>query len=152
MGLGLRARSLALLAPLALAACGAMPMAGQPTTAGAPSLVGTTWELVQVQSMDDAQGSIRLPDPSLYTLHFGADGRVALRLNCNRAMGPFQVQVSTDGRSGSLRFGPLAGTRAMCPSPSMDEKLLRDLADVRSYLVRDGQLHLSLMADGGIYS
>lgn len=117
-----------------------------------PSLAGTSWELVQFQSMDDAQGTTRISDPSLYTVSFGADGRATLRLNCNRATGPWQAQPAADGRSGSLGFGVLAGTRALCPPPSMDERLLRDLAYVRGFLLRDGQLHMSLMADGGIYS
>lgn len=30
--------------------------------------------------------------------------------------------------------------------------MMRQLPFVRSYLLRDGQLHLSLMADGGILS
>jgi heat shock protein HslJ len=102
--------------------------------------------------MDDAQGTTRIADPALYTVSFGADGRVALRLNCNRATGSWQATPAADGLSGSLAFGVLAGTRALCPPPSLDEKLLRDLAYVRGYLLRDGQLHMSLMADAGIYS
>jgi heat shock protein HslJ len=102
--------------------------------------------------MDDAQGTTRIADPTLYTVSFGADGRVALRLNCNRATGSWQATPAADGMSGSLGFGVLAGTRALCPPPSLDEKLLRDLAYVRGYLLRDGQLHMSLMADAGIYS
>lgn len=133
---------------LALAAC-----AGAPPTAPAPTtLAGTAWELVRFQSMDDAQGTTRIEDPALYTVTFGADGRASLRLNCNRAMGPWQATPAADGVSGSLSFGLLAGTRALCPPPSLDEKLLRDLGYVRSYLLRDGQLHMSLMADAGVYS
>jgi hypothetical protein len=39
----------------------------------------------------------------------------------------------------------------MCPPPHLDERVARDLAHVRSYLLKDGKLYLSLMADGGIY-
>jgi hypothetical protein len=46
----------------------------------------------------------------------------------------------------------LAGTRALCPPPSLDSKLLADLGYVRGHLFRDGMLHMSLMADAGIYS
>ncbi|HEY6133657.1 MAG TPA: META domain-containing protein [Rubrivivax sp.] len=116
------------------------------------SLALTSWELVRFQSMDDAQGTTHVEDPSLYTISFGADGRVSLRANCNRGAGSWQATPAADGRSGSLDFGALAATRALCPPPSLDEKLLRDMAFVRGYLLRDGQLHLSLMADAGIYS
>ncbi len=114
------------------------------------SLAGTSWQLVAIQSMDDAQGTTRIADPTRFTLHFGADGRASLRLYCNRATGTFEAIPATDG-SGSLRFGPVATTRALCPPPHLDERVARDLAYVRSYLVKDGKLFLSLMADGGIY-
>lgn len=121
-------------------------------TAPQPTLAGTSWELLRFQSMDDAQGSTRIEEPALYTVTFGADGCATMRLNCNRAMGPWQAVPAADGVSGRLSFGLLAGTRAMCPPPSLDQKLLRDLGYVRGYLLRDGELHVSLMADAGIYS
>jgi len=117
-----------------------------------PSLAGTTWELVRFQSMDDAQGTLRVPDPSLYTVTFGTDGRATMRLNCNRGMGSWQAVPAADRVSGSLTFGLIAGTRALCPPPSLDERLVRDLPQVRGYLLRDGELHMSLQADAGIYS
>lgn len=126
--------------------CGVAP------PAPAPSLAGTTWELVQFQSMDDAQGTLRVADPSLYTVTFGTDGRATMRLNCNRGMGSWQAVPAADRVSGSLTFGLIAGTRALCPPPSLDERLVRDLPQVRGYLLRDGQLHMSLQADAGIYS
>jgi hypothetical protein len=38
----------------------------------------------------------------------------------------------------------------MCPQPSVDTKVAADLGRVRSYLLSDGKLHLSLEADSGI--
>jgi heat shock protein HslJ len=122
-----------------------------PSPAAEP-LAGSRWELVSVQSMSDAQGTTRIADPSRFTVSFGADGRAAFRLDCNRAHATWTSIPGADGRSGRVEFGPIAGTRALCPPPSIDERLTRDLPFVRSYLLRDGQLHLSLMADGGIYS
>lgn len=141
-----------LLAPIATAALASACASDPPTPAVAESLAGTSWELVQFQSMDDAQGTTRISDPSLYTVRFEADGRASFRLNCNRAHGSWAAAPASDMVSGRLRFGPLAGTRALCPPPSLDEKLLVDLAHVRGYLLRDGMLHMSLMADAGIYS
>jgi heat shock protein HslJ len=116
-----------------------------------PTLAGTAWQLLSIQSMDDAQGTLRIADPNLYTIAFGSDGRAALRVDCNRATGTWHAEPGVSAVSGSLTFGPLAATRAMCAPPSIDLKVLRDLSDVRSYLFKDGQLHMSLMADGGIY-
>jgi heat shock protein HslJ len=113
-------------------------------------LQGTAWQLVKIVSMDDRQGSRRPDDPSRYTLRLDRDGRASLQLDCNRAMGRWQVRPSADPGNGSFRFGPLASTKAFCPPPSLGEELGRQLTFVRGYLLRDGRLHLSLMADGGI--
>jgi hypothetical protein len=60
------------------------------------------------------------------------------------------VEPSADPSNGGFRFGPLASTRALCPSPSLGELLARQLPYVRGYLLRDGRLNLSQLADGGI--
>jgi heat shock protein HslJ len=123
--------------------------------AGSPvppvSLAGTQWELVAIQSMDDAQGTTRIATPERYTASFAADGRVAFRLDCNRGSATWKAEPSSEATSGALTFGPVAATRALCPPPSVDARVTRDLAFVRSYLFKDGRLFMSLMADGGIY-
>ncbi|MBL8316348.1 MAG: META domain-containing protein [Rubrivivax sp.] len=137
------------LAGLALVAC-ATP---EPP---APSLSGSRWVLVAIESMDEAQPTARPDDASRYRLAFGAQGQASLQLDCNRGSGTWQATPSAQaepGRaSGSLVFGPIATTRAMCPPGSLAPRLERALPYVRSYLLKDGQLHLSLMADGGILS
>ncbi|MGD8678088.1 MAG: SH3 domain-containing protein [Chromatiales bacterium] len=115
-------------------------------------LAGSEWQLVEFQSMDDAIGTIRPDDPSLYTMRLGADGIVSMQLNCNRATGDWLAEPSADGSGGSFRFGPLAATSAFCPPPSMDERITKDAGYVRGYLLKDGNLYLSLMADAGIYA
>jgi len=119
--------------------------------AAPPDLAGTAWQLLSIQSMDDAQGTTKVKEPGRFTLELGQNGRAALRLDCNRAMGDYKVMPSGEGSTGALTFGPIAGTRALCPPPRLDERIARDLAYVRSYLLEDGKLYLSLMADGGIY-
>ena len=116
------------------------------------SLAGTSWRLVDFQSMDDAIETVRPEDPSLYTMQLNNDGSVNMRLNCNRARGTWSAEPSSAGTSGSFTFGPLAMTRALCPPPSLDEKIAAQSNFIRTYLLKDGKLHLSLMADGGIYT
>jgi uncharacterized protein len=115
------------------------------------SLAGSTWELVSIQSMDDAQGTLKIAPPQRYTLNFGTDGRAAFRIDCNRGTATWKATPSAESSSGALEFGPLATTKMMCPPGSHDQKVMRDLTYVRSYLLKDGKLYLSLMADGGIY-
>lgn len=124
-----------------------LPIHAAPQT---PPLEGTTWQLVGIQSMDDTQGLRRPQDPSRYTLSLQADGRAVLQLDCNRASGSWRVEPSADPGNGGFRFGPLASTKAQCPAPSLGEPLARQLPFVRGYLLRDGRLNLSLLADGGI--
>lgn len=142
--------SLVLLAGLCgLGGCAAPPAA---PTAGPAGLAGTTWQLVALQSMDDAQGTQRPAEPARYTVHFGPDGQAHWRLDCNRGHSGWQQQAASDGHSGQLSFGALASTRAMCAPDSLAPQLARQLPHVRGYLLKDGQLHLSLLADGGILS
>ena len=73
---------------------------------------------------------------------------------CNRGSATWQARAATGDtpgrRSGSLEFGALATTRAMCPPASLEPRLVKALPYVRSYVLMDGRLHLSLFADGGI--
>jgi heat shock protein HslJ len=132
-----------------LAACGTTAPPAEP-------LAGTRWQLAAIQSMDDSQGTVQPSDPSRYTLAFGADGRVAVRLDCNRGVATWQAQPAAGPepgrRSGQLVLGPLASTRAACAPGSLAPRLAGSWPFVRGYLIESGRLHLSLMADGGILS
>ena len=130
----------------------AAPAAPQAAAPAVGRLANTDWRLVEIQSMDDAQGTTRPGDPALYTMRLNADGTVQMRLNCNRANGTWSAAPGDNGTSGRFEFGPLAGTRALCPPPSLDERITSQAQYVRSYLLKDGRLYLSLMADGGIYA
>lgn len=142
-------KKLILTACAALAA-GALGAAAAQSNPVAP-LAGTHWRLVEFQSMDDATGTLRPSEHTLYTMWLHGDGSVTMQLNCNRAMGKWSTEPGVDPSSGRFAFGPLAATRALCPPPSMDESIVAQSRFIRSYLLKDGRLHLSLMADGGIY-
>jgi para-nitrobenzyl esterase len=114
--------------------------AGQPS----PALGGTSWQLVRIQYMDDKV--VTPDDRTKYTVAFGNDGRVSLRIDCNRGSGAWK-----SGEPGQLVLGPLAVTRAMCPAGSLFDRVVKDMGYVRSYLIKEKHLFLSLMADGGIY-
>ncbi len=133
-------RSAALLLPLALAACGGRIQPGQ--------LAGTSWQLVELRSNDDAIGATRVPEPARYTLAFDGAGQVALRLDCNRGRGTATI-TPTGLTGGRLEFGPVAMTRAMCPPGSLDTRVARELPFVRSYMLQGDTLRLELFADGG---
>jgi para-nitrobenzyl esterase len=85
-------------------------------------------------------------DGGKYTIAFGTDGRVSIRVDCNRGSGTWSSEEPSQ-----LAFGPLALTRAMCPPGSLHDRIVRDWEYVRSYVLEGGHLFLSLMADAGIY-
>jgi len=113
------------------------------------TLAGSRWQLIAIESMDDRQTVYRVPDPSRYTLSFGADGQASFRLDCNQASAPW-----TGGRntSGELRFGAFTMTRAVCPPPSMDRTVVRALPDVNAFRIVRGQLVMALEVNGGSYT
>jgi para-nitrobenzyl esterase len=111
-------------------------------------LAGTSWRLVALQSSDDATGVVHPDDPAKYELSFGADGRVAARLDCNRGSAAYSL-ATTDKEKGAINIGPMVMTRAMCPPGSLDTRIGRELSFVRTYLLKGDRLTLVMMADGG---
>lgn len=138
-------RTVAMMVALAAGACGRpAPPAAASTGDGGFRFEGTTWQLVQFEGGD---GTLLVPDDrSKYTIAFGPDSGISVRIDCNRGRGTWRSTPLS-----GLEFGPLALTRAMCPPGSLHDQIVRQWPNVRSYVLKDGHLHLSLMADGGIY-
>ena len=118
-----------------IAACATSPDSG---------LGGTSWQLVEFQGGDER--TLTPDDRTKYTVDFGTDGRVTVRLDCNRGNGTW-----TSEGPNHLVFGPLALTRVQCPPGSLHDRIVRDWEYVRSYVIENGHLFASLMADAGIY-
>jgi para-nitrobenzyl esterase len=116
----------------------------QSSSTSSGNLGGTSWQLVKFQGGD---GKTLTPDDKAkYTITFESNGRVRARIDCNRGSGTWK-----SAGPNQLEFGPLALTRAMCRPPSLHDRITKDWKYVRSYVIKDGHLFLSLMADGGIY-
>lgn len=108
------------------------------------SLAGTSWQLVRFEGGD---GAVLTPDDrTKYTIAFDAQGGVSARIDCNRGRGTW-----TSSGAGQLRFGLLAVTKVLCPPGSLHDQIVRQWSNIRSYVVKDRHLFLSLMADGGVY-
>jgi putative lipoprotein len=143
-------RSFLLLTLVSVLACGSQPQTPQPQPLPAhldpppPDLGGTSWQLVKFSGGDE---SILIPeDKAKYTIAFGTDGRVSTRIDCNRGTGTWKSP-----QANQLEFSPLALSLAMCQPARISDRLAKDWRYVRSYIVKDGHLFLSLMADAGIY-
>jgi para-nitrobenzyl esterase len=123
---------------LLLAACSTV---AQPPP---PSLGGTSWQLVKFQGSDDT--TLTPDDKAKYTITFNRDGSLTTRIDCNRGRGTWKSSGPNQ-----VELGPMALTRAMCPPGSLHDQIVKHWGFVRSYVIKDGHLYLSLMADGGIY-
>ncbi|MDY0977736.1 META domain-containing protein [Massilia sp. CFBP9012] len=136
------------LAGALLSAC----MSSPADTAGGQKavLAGSAWNLVSFTSSSDEVGVIKPQAVEQFQVAFGTDGKAAFQFDCNRGTGSFEA-VDTAGGNGSLRFGAVATTRAMCPQQAMSARLPGDIEFVRGYRIVGDKLYLSLMADGGIY-
>jgi para-nitrobenzyl esterase len=127
---------------LLLAACTTFTQ--PPSQSAAPSLGGTAWQLVKFLGSDDT--TLMPDDKTKYTVAFAEDGGLSVRIDCNRGRGTWK-----SAGPNQLQFGQLALTRAMCQPGSLHDLIVNHWEFVRSYILKDGHLFLSLMADGGIY-
>ena len=115
------------------------------TSKAGSDLGGTSWQLVKFRGGDD---TVLSPGhKAKYTVTFDKAGSVSVRIDCNRGHGTWK-----SAGPNQLEFGPLALTRAMCLSGEpFNDRLPRDWAYVRSYILKDGHLFLSLKVDAGTY-
>jgi heat shock protein HslJ len=119
-------------------------VAQAPSAAARSGLERTAWQLVAFRGSDDK--TLTPGDGSNYTIDFRDDGQLNARIDCNRGRGTW-----TSSGANQVQFGPLALTRAKCAAGSMHDQMVKQWGYVRSYVIKDGHLFLSLMADGGIY-
>jgi heat shock protein HslJ len=110
----------------------------------ARDLGGTSWRLVKFEGGDGT--TVKPDNPAKYTIAFGTDGQLSARIDCNRGTASWKSLAPSH-----LELGPLALTRAMCRPGSLHDQIVKQWPYVRSYVMKDGHLFVSLMADGGIY-
>jgi heat shock protein HslJ len=109
----------------------------------AVGISGPTWQLIQ---FTDKEGeTIAAEDRSKYTAAFRDDGRATVRIDCNRGGGSWKL-----GGWNGIELGPLALTRAACPSPLTD-RFARDWQSLKRFQIKEGRLFLSLPENAGTY-
>ena len=122
----------------------AMTVAAQTAKDSGAGLAGTSWRLVEFRGGDD---TVLTPDDKdRYTLAFAGDGRVNVRVDCNHGFATWKSD-----RPGQIKFGPMGLTRMMCPPAALSDNIVKQWEHVRSYVMKNGHLYLSLMTDGGTY-
>ena len=140
-------RVLLTLASVAIASAAlssAITFAGAQKSTGGNPLSGTSWRLVRFQGPDEQ--TFAPDDKSKYTITFKSNGRVTVRVDCNRGSSTWKVSAN-----GELRFGSWSRTSAKCGPGSLHDQIVTEGADVRNFAIKNGHLFLSGMAGGGYY-
>lgn len=124
---------------------GSSPAAASPGPGTvSPAASRVTQSLWQWQRTERSDGTVVVAsDPSRYTVSLGADGRFAVRADCNGARGGYIVG---DAR---IAFEPAPITTIGCPGRSQDMAFYDDLQDTVAYAVAGERLILYLKQDGG---
>jgi para-nitrobenzyl esterase len=125
----------------AITAIGLFHRHARSQAANPPSFVEITWEWISFTSPVE---QLNVGSPERYTIKFDREGRVNLRADCNRGAGTY-----TFGRDRSIKFGPMAVTRAMCPPGSLSDRFVKELSRVSNFLIKGGELYLELPVDSG---
>ena len=134
---------LAIVAIVSASLTSASTFAWQKSTGDNP-LSGTIWQLVKFQGPDER--TFAPEDKSKYTIKFGTDGRVVVRVDCNRGNSTWKATAK-----GELHFGSWSRTSAKCGSGSLHDQIVTEGAAVRNFAIKDGRLFLSGMEGGGYY-
>jgi heat shock protein HslJ len=129
---------------LASVAIIAASVAAVQKSSGGNQLNGTSWQLVKFQSSDER--TFQPDDRSKYTITFGRNGRVVVRVDCNRGNSTWKVAAN-----GELQFGSWSRTNAKCGPGSLHDQIVTEGADVHNFEIKDGRLFLSGMPRGGYY-
>lgn len=108
------------------------------------ALSGTSWQLVKFQGPDEQ--TFAPDDKTKYTIKFGSNGRVTVRVDCNRGSSTWKSTTN-----GELQFGSWSRTSAKCGPGSLHDQIVTEGAAVTKFAIKDGHLFLSGMAAGGYY-
>lgn len=105
----------------------------------------TNWVLIGFQNsgQDSELQEVHLYD---YTMHLDSSGAVQFKFDCNQGSSTWQATPMEGGR-GTLTFGTVAATTALCAAESIGETLASDINRVARYSIYDGRL--TMLPDGG---
>ena len=135
---------LALASVVIIATSSAVTFAGLQKSSSGNPLSGTSWQLVKFQGPDER--TFTPDDKSKYTITFARNGRVTVRVDCNRGSSTWRVAAN-----GELEFGSWSRTNAKCGPGSLHDQIVTEGADVHKFELKDGRLFLFGMPRGGFY-
>lgn len=125
----------------------ALVLSGCATARQEPAVTGlgdTDWVLIGFhKSGPEAElHEVHLYD---YTMRLDGSGAARFKFDCNQGSSTWQARPSEAGK-GTISFGPVATTTALCGAGSIGEMLSADISRPSRYTLDDGKL--TMMPDG----
>ncbi len=136
---------LLVLTSIALVSChsrGVSPPAQQAREGQKSGIIGVVWRLREIQRTNGQ--TVVVDEPDKYTLELLPNGQVRIRADCNRGFGSYTIKGS------EISFHKTAYTMAACPPGSLFDEFTRNLHEANSYVIKDGNLHITYGIDAGI--
>jgi heat shock protein HslJ len=109
-----------------------------------PPLADSSWELAEISAGNEVDTTSEAVEKGLYTLLFRADGSVAMRFDCNRGFGRWQVVEDGSAGQGAIAFTDMGVTKALCPPTSISDRVIADFAAFDRFKVAGEQLELKI--------
>ncbi|MEL6555233.1 MAG: META domain-containing protein [Cyanobacteria bacterium J06621_11] len=110
-------------------------------TPTAPTIIGTVWQLQQIQYNNDTV--LTANPPENYTVEFIENGDIAVQADCNRGFGRFSSDNS------QLSIDSISTTRVACLPSSIGNEFIQALQEAVSYFFQDDELFIDLKFDTG---
>lgn len=107
-------------------------------------LAESSWVLAEISAGQAADAQSEAVEEGLYTLLFRADGSAAMRFDCNRGFGRWQVVEDGGAGQGSIAITDMGVTKALCPPTSISDRVIADFAAFDRYKIVGEQLELKI--------
>ena len=114
------------------------------------ALISRDWFLVGIGSAPE-EIRLRSAMSERHAINFDQDHQISLQLDCNRGTATWSISRGASG-SGRLMIGPIAATRALCPTPSYGERMAAELPQATGYDLIDGGRSLTILTPADIYT
>jgi heat shock protein HslJ len=95
------------------------------------------------QSSESATGKITVDKPENYQLEFKAEGKIAVKADCNGGGGSYATE------SNNISFMRIFTTKMFCGEKSLDNRFLRGLESARSFRIKGNNLSIGSEGENG---
>ncbi len=104
------------------------------------SIEGALW---QWESEQTPKEKVTVPSGEKYSIEFGAGGKFAAQVDCNRGSGTYKVEGN------SITISPLATTKMQCQLGTLAAQFGKSLSGAKTFRIEGNALFIDLLAGAG---